>query len=1284
MEKYAASLKLTYKQVRGWFIERRRKEKREKEVLCARNTSSIYEGLPPACISSRASERKMPERCNLGQGKEKNLRYSMYNETQYLESNLSKKNLYAQLVEHGDEQRVSGQPINSSMAGIKNIKRNRRQLLLQDLLSSDYILEKIFRKDGPPLGVEFDSLPAAAFGNNSGANPSSLDCPKGLKRRKVLNPLTLDCHLKIPRVLEYQPRNSGILETLGREPKSAPVKKYGIGKGLMTVWRATNPDGESFRSVNFLNREVAKACLKSTLSIPRKLLRRETKNSEYRRIAAKQRTLGKKLTEKKNPSMKKPKATCKNNENRKVLHKAECILALDGLGAEAQSDVSTELMDDEELELRELQAGPNPLTCSAHITTKGQHDLLARFPPQSVKMKQPLLARPWNSSPEVVKKLFKVFRFLYTHSVVINLCPFTFDEFAQAFHDKDSLLLGKIHVALLKLILLDVDQELHGDFLSWPAKDRRFLGFLHFVEEGVRKRGLFKSNSVRQQEFDMKFWSRALNPLTWAEILRLVLIAAGFGSNQNAMRREILGKEGSHMAKYGLRPGTLKGELFSILYGQGSNGLKVSELAKSFKLWLSSNTIFYVLNWKIVELNLPNTEYELENMICSTLASDITLFEKISPSTYRLRVNPQILREKRNASSDTEDSGSVDDDSSDSSSDGSGSDSDDSSGLEPAPFEQRLVRYKGHRKQKNNKLTVYTEIDESSSGEAWVLGLMEGEYSDLSIEEKLNALVAVVDLAAAGYSIRTENPVHTISEVTSNIGHHGSGAKLKRSSVNQHMGKSFQGHVGIHPKKQAHTSEELLLVGTSKTNDAESREKSGSTLHPMKSIYLGSDRRYNSYWLFLGPCDEKDPGHRMVYFESSEDGHWEVIDTEEVFCSLLSVLDDRGVREAHLLSSLERHEAVLCKAMAKNMAVVNEMRQPARSDQSDVDTNSGDGSSPISDVDNNLTSNEILNDCMASSGAIVLENGKNGEVKRQRWDRLQALDAWIWNCFYSSLNAVKYSKRSYMETLARCESCHDLYWRDEKHCKKCHITFELHFDMEERYAIHTATCREKEDGDLFPSHKVLPSQLQCLKAAVHAIEAAMPEDALLGAWRKSAHKLWVKRLRRTSSLSELLQVLNDFVGAINEGWLCNCNVSLGPNSALEEILIFFPTLPQTTCAVGLWLVKLDAVIAPHLENIQSEQAPAYKIPRLRGGHNTAKGREESIRMNPINPVTILQMLPERKCFCKCGFVVSVGLLLECGTSMFTLDSFSALDDGQEFSFPGTSHFKVSFYHGWSI
>ncbi|XP_062106724.1 uncharacterized protein LOC133818052 [Humulus lupulus] len=35
-----------------------------------------------------------------------------------------------------------------------------KNIISQDLFTLDYILNTIFRKDGPPLGVEFDSLPS--------------------------------------------------------------------------------------------------------------------------------------------------------------------------------------------------------------------------------------------------------------------------------------------------------------------------------------------------------------------------------------------------------------------------------------------------------------------------------------------------------------------------------------------------------------------------------------------------------------------------------------------------------------------------------------------------------------------------------------------------------------------------------------------------------------------------------------------------------------------------------------------------------------------------------------------------------------------------------------------------------------------------------------------------------------------------------------------------------------------------------------------------------------------
>ncbi|CAL2244798.1 unnamed protein product [Prunus armeniaca] len=141
---------------------------------------------------------------------------------------------------------------------------------------------------------------------------------------------------------------------------------------------------------------------------------------------------------------------------------------------------------------------------------------------------------------------------------------------------------------------------------------------------------------------------RSLNPLTLTEILRQVLAATGFGSKQGARRRDALSKEMSLMVKYGLRPGTLKGELFRVLLEQGIHGFKVSELAKSLQ---------------ISELNLSSGIEVLESLIGSTLSSDIT-FEKISSSTYRVRINSSEKKVEESRS-DTKDSGAVDDDLSD-------------------------------------------------------------------------------------------------------------------------------------------------------------------------------------------------------------------------------------------------------------------------------------------------------------------------------------------------------------------------------------------------------------------------------------------------------------------------------------------------------------------------------------------------------------------------------------------------------------------------------------------
>ncbi|KAK4369814.1 hypothetical protein RND71_009289 [Anisodus tanguticus] len=1040
----------------------------------------------------------------------------------------------------------------------------KQQFLNEGLYTPDYILTKIFRKDGPILGAQFDSLPSnAVTRRNKGSRISSHSRQENegaTKRRKVSAPASTRCRASCEssRPVKKQGIGKGLITSkdisvkkygTGKglmTEKSATVRKHGLGKGLMTVWRATNPHaGDTPTGVDLGESATErKEKLQQRQSILRKI-----KN---------------KLQDKKMVGVKCRKAVNKRIEKQKPPRKEKCELALEGRKRQEGLPFKKRkyqgeftqlglLVDDEELELMESEAGPNSLTCCTHFTSNGLRGcslckgLLPKFPPDSVIMKLPLYMRPWDSSPELVKKLFKVFHFLYTYAARIDIFSFTIDEFAQAFHEKDSLLLGQVHLALLRRLLADVEIQLDSGFIHQASRSCNFLGLVH---------------SIEHEEFSLKLWISLLNALTWTEILRQVLVAAGFGSKRGRVSGEALSKEVSLMAKYGLSRRTLKGELFSSLLIKGTDGMKVHELAK-----LQS----------IAELDLAATTIQLEDILSSTLSSDITLFEKISSSGYRLRINPSS-QESEISFSDSEEgddaeviSGYIRDDS-------------------DCEFRELVPAESGRRYQlenSNSLSTVNTEIDESYTGEAWLLGLMEGEYSDIGIEEKLNALVALVDLLTAASSIAVKDPMPSTVECAPATIHHASGGKIKRSSAkSSYLAGQTQSHSGYLSNQDPTGSLELQPVDSSvsmskicQKNKSPSTAKNtkeleaGDDLHPMQSIFLGSDRRYNRYWIFLGPCNELDPGHRRIYFESSEDGHWEVIDTEESLCSLLASLDRRGTREALLVASLEKVETFLCQAMS-NMLNDSGDRQSPQCGRSYSREDSS--SSAVSDVDN-----LGLVEVHSSSGSKV-SVGRKGEHQQDKWNITQAFDSWMWKSFYCNLAAVKRGKRSYLDSFARCDQCHDLYWRDEKHCKICHTTFELDFDLEERYAIHTATCRQNLDPNNCTKHKILPSELQSLKAAIHAIESVMPEDALIGAWRRSSHNLWIKRLRRASTLSEILQVLADFVTAINKDWLCESGHTLGSNYDPEEIIASFSSIPQTSSAVAFWLVKLDALVGPHL------------------------------------------------------------------------------------------------------
>ncbi|XP_040381805.1 homeobox-DDT domain protein RLT3 [Oryza brachyantha] len=1097
---YATSVGLTYSQVRIWFKERRRKERREMESLGAH-------------MEKQLNARSNGFRCNSSSS-----RFASFSQS---------------TIDHHVDNGMS-------FIGEKHALRP------QVLFPKDYILRKVFRKDGPPLGSEFDFLPQSA--------------PRHLRD-------TTDYHfyqnrrvMKKRKIVELNTHRSSVpCEDSGR------VRKHGVGKGLMTVWQAMySHSGKIQDGSNFIDET---GCLRSLRPLDDY---GRIEDCDDGKLIQKKVLARKKVDKRSRPPSNRRKVQCSRVTAPKKHPPVECHLSVDESQSSELRTNQVTLVDDEELELSELQAGPNPLRCSVHRSSSGRHgcplckDLLARFPPPSVKMKQPFSTRPWESSPEMVKKLFQVVRFIYNRFGYMDVHPFTFDELAQAFHDKDSMLLGEVHVNLLKLLFVNTGRGSSDVFVPRSSKDCRFLSFLNFV---------------REQEFDLNFWIKSLNSLTWVEILRQVLVASGFGSKHHMLNRDFFNKEKNQMVKYGLRPRTLKGELFALLSKKGSRGLKISELAKSPE---------------IVDLNIPSME--VDQLIYSTLSSDITLFEKITPSAYRLRVDPRI-KGKEDSGSDTEDSGSVDDDSD------ASSGADESEGSHETSFsehEHRITRRK--RKNGHENVNRCSEIDESYSGERWLLGLMEGEYSDLSIDEKLDCLVALMDVVSGADTVpRLEEPPRVLPSIP-RAQPHVSGGKIKKSTRNicQSSDECFNTSGSMHGLDSSMYQQSGSLRSHDYVAYSGRNDSSTGVAHQPQVVLLGSDRRYNNYWLFLGPCSADDPGHHRVYFESSEDGHWEVIDSPQELLSLLASLDGRGIREAYLLASMKNRQTCLFEAMKKHCEDRSVVGPEIPSETSHSETSSGDGASPklssgdgaspTSDIDYASVPTDLVDNIVNPSSAISIEVGRRGDEKVLKWERSQAFDKWIWTNFYSCLTAVKCGKKSFKESLVRCESCHDLYWRDEKHCRICHSTFEVSFDLEERYAIHVATCRDPEDVYDVPNHKVLPSQLQALKAAIHAIEARMPEAAFAGLWMKSSHKLWIKRLRRTSSLAELLQVLVDFVGAMDEDWLYKSSSSVSFSSYLDDITIYFQTMPQTTSAVALWVVKLDALITPYLERADSDRA----------------------------------------------------------------------------------------------
>ncbi|KAH9791168.1 homeobox-ddt domain-containing protein rlt2 [Citrus sinensis] len=232
-----------------------------------------------------------------------------------------------------------------------------------------------------------------------------------------------------------------------------------------------------------------------------------------------------------------------------------------------------------------------------------------------------------------------------------------------------------------------------------------------------------------------------------------------------------------------------------------------------------------------------------------------------------------------------------------------------------------------------------TDIKESHPGEPWVRGLTEGEYSDLSVDARLSALVALIGVAIEGnsagerseaanalkkqmwaeaqldkrrikgdYMLKMQYPSYMGNKAEPSLAiSSADGRQSPLVTVDDKSNGTLvdlnlqQGQFG-EPQKDQNCNTSMPPEGNQdypvgpdnlvNQQSAYAAEKSRMQLksyigqkaeetHVYRSLPLGQDRRRNRYWRFITSMSENDPGCGRIFVELC-DGRWRLIDSEEV------------------------------------------------------------------------------------------------------------------------------------------------------------------------------------------------------------------------------------------------------------------------------------------------------------------------------------------------------------------------------------------------------------------
>ncbi|XP_011047699.1 PREDICTED: uncharacterized protein LOC105141971 isoform X2 [Populus euphratica] len=358
------------------------------------------------------------------------------------------------------------------------------------------------------------------------------------------------------------------------------------------------------------------------------------------------------------------------------------------------------------------------------------------------------------------------------------------------------------------------------------------------------------------------------------------------------------------------------------------------------------------------------------------------------------------------------------------------------------------------------------DIDENNLGEPWVQGLVEGEYSDLSVEERLNALVALIGVATEGNSIRValEERLEAANALKKQMWAEAQLDKrrMKEEFVMRTQYSSFTGNkmepnqtisategrqtpmVSVDDRSNgmpanASVQQELLSDQQSDMNYLNNMPFEGNM--QMQDLSAGPDNlpyqqavhiaeksrsqlksvighRAEEMYVYRSLPLGQDRRHNRYWrfttsasrndpgcgriFVELHDGRWRLIDYEEGFDTLLSSLDVRGVRESHLHAMLQKIEVPFKETIRMRMLRANTEGQSKDPIKAEA-VEMAAGPKSGTGMDSPRSIVCVPDSDMSeTSTSFTIELGRNEIEKNHALKRFQDFEKWMWKECFKS------------------------------------------------------------------------------------------------------------------------------------------------------------------------------------------------------------------------------------------------------------------------------------------